>query len=295
MTAPIMDVRDFGDALVRTGDLDPVYIAMRSARLPEPQLCRTLLAYWCFYHLGAAAWLSEWEDQDYWHFMKVAARNPSTMAPNNRANYWRPEHHAPQFDRWPRASERRHFRGAKCVQAVEWLQERATLGPESLVQHIATLKTERQVMDRVQRWPMFGPWIAFKAADMLERVYGAEVKFDPNIGLLYESPRAGLEQLAHWAGTTAVDKSPRALYTNLLTYFSARRAPPSHDRPCGPQEVETILCKWDSHSRGGYRIGKDIREVSHALAGWGATADKMMMALRPAVQELRTYEERRAA
>src|ERR1700722_11837643 len=46
----------FGDALIAIGDLDPAYIALVGAKLPEPQQCRLLLAY-ALYDLGFAAWL----------------------------------------------------------------------------------------------------------------------------------------------------------------------------------------------------------------------------------------------
>ena len=70
-----LDVQAFGDALITTQDLDPVYCAIYHARLPEPQLCRLLLAYWCFYHLGVAASISEKEHGDFWEWMRVAAVN----------------------------------------------------------------------------------------------------------------------------------------------------------------------------------------------------------------------------
>ena len=169
-----------------------------------------------------------------------------------------------------RAAERRHFRGQKCVDAVEWLAQHH---PESWVRNLIDQGTDAKVMTEVQSWPMFGPWIAFKAADMMERVYGAKIAFDPNIGLMYDEPRKSLEMLAY-----DFHKDLQTVYTKLLTYFSARRAPPNCDRYCGPQEAETILCKHKSHRNGHYEVGKDIREVRHALAGWGETAEKMLAA-----------------
>jgi hypothetical protein len=74
---------------------------------------------------------------------------------------------------------------------------------------------------------------------------------------------------------TEQSQSPRAIYDNLLGYFSNRKAPPRFDRPCGAAEVETILCKWKSTRGGRYFIGKDIQEVRHALSGWGTTAENL--------------------
>jgi hypothetical protein len=254
------DIREFGDALINTGDIDPIYIAMVEAKLPPSQLARALLAYWCFYNLGVSAWISEQED--YWHWMKVAAANNTS-----------PRDLGLPSDRWPRGSERRHFRGTKCINAVEWLSRH---DPRALVERLAGLETEHAIIARTNGWPMFGPWIGFKIADMMERVWGAPIRFSRNIGLMYDGPRAGLELLGATPSFIAQDRRPEALYGGLLNYFSSRKAPPTYDRACGPQEVETILCKWKSHRGGHYEQGKDTREMRHALQGWGPTAEKML-------------------
>jgi hypothetical protein len=245
----------FGNALIRSRDLDPVYCALYGAQLLEPVLSRLLLAYLSFYHLGLAAWLSEHEGDSYWAVMLVAAKNETP---------------SPLGGRWPRSSERRHFRGVKCVNAVNWLR-RNYPAPEGAIRSLLNCKTEKHVIDRVSRWPMFGPWAGFKAADLLERCVGHPLQFDPNIGLLYAEPRAGLDMLA-----AELNQPPRVIYNNLLSYFSAHKAPPRDDRPCGAAEVESVLCKFKSMRGGHYFVGKDIKEVRHALQGWGTTAEKLL-------------------
>ncbi len=264
-----MGIQEFGDALIRTKDLDPLYVGLVGANLPRDQLARYLLAYLCFYHAGSAAWISEHRGGDYWHFMGIAAKNETGPASYNLPS-----------ERWPRAAERRHFRGQKCVRAVEWLSKRA---PEWWWVSLTDLKTGHEVMTYVQSWPMFGPWVAFKAADMMERVWGLPVAFDHELGLMYEEPRAALDLLVGGRDQTLIGVSqehnnPRWWYDNLLTYFSARRAPPRLDRACGPQEVETVLCKWKSYVGGHYWVGKDVHEQRAALAGWGETARRILRA-----------------
>ena len=284
MAGETMGVVEFGRALVKTQDLDPVYVAIWGAKLPEPQLCRLLLAYWCFYHLGAAAWLSQWEGEEFWTFMGVAAIN-------NRREGRPCDMPCPmQFDAWPRAAERRHFRGQKCVTAVAWLRDQCPgdpqsgHGPEEWVRMLSCSPlTERAIMDTVQGWPMFGPWIAFKVADMMERVYGAQVRFDPDLGLMYEEPRRALDLLAVGMGPgeppiPGVAPGQRWWYAYLGAQLRGLAAPPAHDRPCGPQEVETVLCKWKSHANGHYWVGKDTHEVRHGLRGWGDTAERLLAA-----------------
>jgi hypothetical protein len=252
-----MDIKAFGTALVQTKDLDPVYVAIVGAKLPGPQLCRCLLAYWCFYHLGSAAWLSEQEGEDYWRWMRVAATN---MLPPPG-----PE------ERWPRMPERRHFRGVRAEESVGFLSRKT---PVERVWGLTAFKTEKEIMDKVQEWPLFGPWIAFKAADMIERCGRVPIKFSGDIGLVYDEPRSALDMLVDLGGVG----TPEDWYAALLQHFSNAPAPPLYDRDCGPQEVETILCKWKSHMRGHYPVGKDTKETRHALEGWGDTAHRMLLA-----------------
>lgn len=280
-----LGIQEFGDALIRTRDLDPVYVGLVGAKLDKPQLARWLLAYWCFYHVGAASFLSEWEGGDFWHFMKAAAENQ--YGPADPSLHWLPNRvpHVPADSRWPRAAERRHFRGEKCVQAIRWLQNESAGIPEAPVMDLTRgcppNLSEKDIMARVQLWPMFGPWIAFKAADMMERVWGLPVQFDRNLGLMYEEPRAALTMMLSNRVVDVEVPGTRLdetwYYNRLLTYFSPRTAPPG-GRPCGPQEVETILCKWKSHMGGHYWVGKDVHEQRQALVGWGETAERVLRA-----------------
>jgi hypothetical protein len=273
-----MDVRTFGDLLITTRDLDPAYVGLWGANLPRPQLARWLLAYWCFYHVGVASWMSEREGWKFWEVMEVAARNESGPPVGD-------------LQRWPRAAERRHFRGQKCVDAVTWFAAgRGKNNPEGYVLQFTQSGpwTEKQIMKEVQTWPMFGPWIAFKAADMLERVVGVQVKFDSNLGLMYDEPRAALDILVELKPFFGADENNISTgvptegwnrekwYNALMLHFHAKKAPPVNDRVCGPQELETVLCKWKSYMGGHYHLGKDIREHRAALAGWGSTASLML-------------------
>lgn len=256
-----MDIIEFGEALIRTRDLDPVYCAVHDAKLPRDQLYRWLLAYWCFYHVGAASWLSEHKGAEYWDWMHKAAEN-KTVTPVNAVD-----------GRWPRAAERRHFRGPKCVEAVKQLRD--VYGKPELAVRDLILPSEKAILRKIKDWYLFGSWIGFKAADMLERCAGAQVSFDPNIGLMYSEPRKGLELWAEVSGA-GVALSIEEHYAGLLEHFAAIKAPPALDRPCGPQEVETILCRFKSYWHGQYWVGKDIKEHREALVGWGKTADRLL-------------------
>lgn len=257
----LMSITEFGEALLNTGDLDPVYIALHGARMDRAQLERWCVAYWCFYHAGAASYLSALEGEEFWVMMLRAAAN-ETSPPVKPG------------ERWPRASERRYFRGPKCIKAVEWMANRWER-PEDLVDHlvgmsqpVGAVRTEKSVMEAVAEMPLFGPWIGFKVADMMERVLGLHVRFSPDIGLIYKEPRAALDLLCE----NGHYNTAQGAYEHVSMWFEKHPAPPDLERPCGTQEVETILCKFKSHCNGHYRVGKDISEVHHALEGWGDVA-----------------------
>jgi hypothetical protein len=42
-------------------------------------------------------------------------------------------------------------------------------------------------------------------------------------------------------------------------------APPRRERLIGPQEAETILCKWKSYLNGHYQIGEDTESCEKGL------------------------------
>jgi hypothetical protein len=73
--------------------------------------------------------------------------------------------------------------------------------------------------------------------------------------------------------------SPTRALAELERHFHRFPAPPTNDRPCGVQEIETILCKFKASLGGSYWIGRDIHEVRKALTGWGLTAATMLAAM----------------
>src|SRR5215831_11849746 len=109
----ILDPLEFGLQLIDTGDLDPVYIALyRNGWLRYDQLQRLCVAYWCYYHLGVAAQISESAGKGFWGAMEHGLLT------------------------CPRGTERRHFRGIKATQAVQALRDRFPQ-PEALVSYLA--------------------------------------------------------------------------------------------------------------------------------------------------------------
>lgn len=274
-----LPIEKFGEALIQSGDLDPVYIGLSA--VPVGQRERWLVAYWCFYHAGAACHLSELEGSRFWSAMMIAARN---------------EKPTPTGERWPRSAERRHFRGRQAIEAVDALRERWELDPEGIPHYIAggedgwnsAGEPAALVIDRARELRGFGPWIAFKCADMLERCLNVPIVFDEAAVFMFRDPALACDML--WEQRVApiartklneIERRHRVV-SKLAEAFSHLKAPPGRDRAINIQEVETVLCKWKSHLNGHYPLGKDTREVRHGLASWAArcnTAARMLKAM----------------
>lgn len=285
----------FGKALLETGDLDPVYVAVAQASLGAQELAQLLVAYWCLYHLGAAARLAELPRLKFWRALEAAARNDGKG----------PVRSAAQDGRWPRGSERRHWRGQQAVNSVKSLRDLALDDAEGWLTYLAEgdrgsagPSTARGnavqlVIERAREVTGFGPWIAFKVADMLERVAGYNVNFagctlffyaEPREGGLYM--RCGGQPPAPERHTWDAPKFEREVH-RWVQRFARFPAPPlrglhARRRQVNVQEVETIFCKFKAHVRGHYPVGKDTREVLHGLEGWGDLA----AALRKPVAKL---------
>jgi hypothetical protein len=268
-----LPIDQFGHHLLETHDLDPIYTGLKNVQWSEDQLHRWLVAYWCFYHAGAACWLSESKGEHFWTAMRKAAENVSP---------------APNGGRWPRGSERRHFRGQQGIAAVLDLQERYGDAPEDMVGYIigpyrAPEPLPFQVVaERAKEHRAFGPWIAFKVADMMDRVVGVPVDFDKAAIFMFDDPITGALMLWRKMALKLPDTELRhstimpKKFDDTIEYvvmylkdkFRSYDAPPTGDRKVNLQEIETILCKWKSHMSGHYPLYNDIDEIHYGLDDW---------------------------
>lgn len=243
-----MNCVDFGTALLKHGDLDPLYTVLWSAQLPRKQLGRFILAYSCLYHAGASAYCCE--SKDFWGCLDYLRRQG------------------------PRGTERRHWRGSLAIKSLESLSRET---PENVLKHWFNSRDFNKVFDNVQQYAGFGPWIAFKIADLAERTGYAEVRnFTPSCLNIYSEPKKGAALFMYGDTERSIDDAELGVVVvTLQQYFSHYKAPPIYDRRIGVQEVETILCKWKSHMNGRYLLGKDTCEIFHHLHGWGDLADEL--------------------
>lgn len=261
------DVLEFGRELIETGDLDPVYIVVHQASksMPIGKLQAWLVAYWCFYHCGTASWIVD--QPNYWDAFAGAAATK--------------EH--------PRSSERRHFRGANAIKAVRHLRGLRD-SPANIVWGLGHCNEKpllAEVVRRAKKLHGFGDWIAFKIADMLERLGLCPVEFSTqDIFGMYESPTLGAILISDLLGSTqtlsVLEKCSSAL-NHLNDGLGYLAAPPRFERMINVQEIETICCKFVAHFKGRYKVGKDIAEVKHGLmlyARKSRTAQQLLRAGR---------------
>lgn len=231
----------FGTALLNTLDLDPLYVLLAEAEpiLGEAKLKRWLLAYWCFYSADTASRIVE--QRDFYSGMFTALQQ-----------------------NWPHGRERRHFRGAAAAKALKYLVNFGS--PEQVVDYMTQGSDFQFVASRVQQFPLFGPWISWKVADMAERVLALPIDFsDATLGI-YRDPVQGAAYIKfHDKHHPITLEELDAVVEMVNAYFNQRTAPPYHDRIINIQEVETILCKYKAHCLWHYYPGMDIDEIAEGL------------------------------
>lgn len=241
----MMDVMEFGKALLKTEDLDPVYSMLVNSGESWDWLARFCLCYWCFYDAGFAARCADLTSPSAYYKLMCEA------VPKGR-----------------RGAERRHFRGAAAYNAIQALQK---LGkPEKIVQSFFITLDYQQCDERIQRLPLFGPWISWKVCDMGERVLGFQVNFASASLAIYKDPRQGAALLLYGDWQHSISDKDLAQIVRCVVRNFNFKAPPRYDRRFNIQEAETVLCKYKAYTKGHYWVGKDIKDVTESLALVGA-------------------------
>lgn len=257
-----MDVYTFGRKLIASNDLDPVYVMLWEANLDDYTLKRWLLAYWCFYHSGTASWIATANtEKNFWVRFKTASASSS----------------------FPRCTERRHFRGELAQKTTNFLEKK---GVDRLFEPIVgTVWQADSLIHYVKTWVGFGPWIAFKVADMIERVGIASVEFNTDTIELFDSPREGAQ--LHFAEHARQHKT--TMPSNIVSWSIHKiceslkdlNAPPDYARQINVQEAETILCKWKSYLNGHYQIGEDLTSLRRSLKNFVCPLSRKLLKAVP--------------
>jgi hypothetical protein len=213
--------------------------------------------------MGTAAWIvdapKELGEVGYWSRMIAAAGSKD----------------------YPRCPERRHFRGQNALKSVTWLKGQGIAGLfDPLLASPSGGWSAYDGMFLVRQWVGFGPWIAFKVADMLERLGIVPVTFSP-AEALYDSPREAAEILWDTEGKPVTGDVGEWAVNRILTELKGIKAPPRYEREISPAEAETILCKHKSYLNGRYHVGEDIEACRKSLFRFpkGKTAQRLIRAM----------------
>lgn len=256
----------FGQYLLDTFDLDPLYVILAQSGMNDNQLKRWLLAYWIFYTAGVSSRLSEESNpHDYYDLMRYGNGN-----------------------QWPRGHERRHMRGETCYKTIDAL---ASYGPpEKVVDRLTSGRTFDNHTKIVSRFYGFGTWISFKIYDMMERVLRIQTDIN-NVNLyIYRDPVKGAALWEFGDQNHDITQDELGCVVDcLLRMFRGNLAPPYLDRPLSPMEIETILCKAKSNYNGHYPLGNDVIDIYDGLPYWGDTAQELSRLLEPLYQIWANY------
>jgi len=240
------DIFSFIQEKLRIDDVEPMYTAIMRSGLSRKTRMKLCFAEGLADHLGLASRMAEGDD--FWA--------------NARA----------YVAQGQRGGARRHFRGSVAIDALRRFERKFP----DVTEFFSELPEDYFEAKRfIISLPQFGPFSAFKIADMAERTCGVFVDFS-KVGLkdFAKFPQRGAGLAAEFLSTS--QHRPCAdweVYENLLRYRWVKKAPPLFDRPLNAQELETCFCNY-GHSKWhapGYE-GKELRKL---LAGYGKLAEKI--------------------
>lgn len=260
--------QSFAKKLFRTEEADPGYMMLARADLPTSQKMRFMVAWCTYYNPGIAAHASERKSSaSFWSYLY-------SMYPVAQ-----------------RASERRHFRGAVGMKAIQAWEQRFK-DPERMVEWIFG-PTYFDVRSNAKSVPQIGTYFVWKFADVQERVFRLPCDFT---GASQYSPKVPQE------GAKLIDYSTTAAYDKIIRYFgrNGMLAPPHYDRPMNMQEAETVCCIFHQYVGGSYWQGsRTAKAITRLLNSPCRTSEHMARVLAagpgaPRVDANSTIEEMKA-
>jgi hypothetical protein len=242
--------REFALTLFRTRDADPGYVALAGAGLSKAQQCRFAVAWCTYYNLGIAAKASELKGAAFWGYLSSL------------------------YDTAPRASERRHFRGAAGRTAMaHWELDYDT--PEDMAVRIFQARpTYEDVRRLVRPVPQMGDYFVWKWCDLYEVILGVHVDCTSEFAAKHSPP-------------TPQDGA-KAIFPDLSVYEAYRQikmhlqennitAPPHHKRPADINEAETVCCVYKQMVSGKYDYGlRTAKAMKRLQSVESATAHRMV-------------------
>lgn len=219
--------RKFSELMFGLEDADPGYMLLRRADMPRAKKLRYVLAWCTFYNPGLAARACDYQGAEFYEFLR-------SVYPTAK-----------------RASERRHFRGAAGLKALQQWQHLYPR-PEALVEACFG-PTYLHVRNNMKHMAQMGDYFYWKLADVQDTVFGDPVDFTGCERYMPKVPKQGAHIISNLEENLDGDlETTMQLVTRHIRDISY---PVKAGRKLALQEAETVCCVFKQHYVGDYRFG----------------------------------------
>lgn len=228
------DWRGFATRMFELEDADPGYVLLKRAKLPYNQKLRYILAWCAYYNPGIAAVASQYVGGEFYRYLR-------SVYPTAK-----------------RASERRHFRGAAGLKALQDWEDYYPRA-EQMVEDCYS-DTYRGVRKNMQDMTQMGDYFYWKLADVWDTVFDKPVDFTGCEQFMPKVPKQGAQIISdmEWPGAdTSFGKEELVSVMRRITghiktvdYSGVKGA-----RALALQESETVCCVFKQHVVGDYFLG----------------------------------------
>lgn len=243
------DWKAFATLLFKIEDADPGYMLLARAKLTEPQKLRYVLAWCTFYNPGLAAKASDYQGAKFYEYLRHV------------------------YPKAKRASERRHFRGAAGLKALDQWQALYPQ-PEAMVE-ACWGKSYLQVRKNMKHMAQMGDYFYWKLADIQDTVFNETVDFTGCEQYMPKVPKQGAQMIGDYLNLWSLD----LIMHDVTKHVSAMKHPFAPYRPLALQEAETVCCVYKQHVVGDYRFGyRTAKAVARltAMLNETPTAQKLL-------------------
>jgi Alpha-glutamyl/putrescinyl thymine pyrophosphorylase clade 2 len=238
--------QDFARGLFDNEEADPAYYMLARSELPLRTQQRYVVAMFStYYHHGLAGIAAQYQGRNFWDYL------------------------AGIYNGAPRASERRHFRGAAGMKALRTMRKLFP-HPEDMVEYLVA-PTYLEVRDKVKSLPsiLVGDYFIWKYADAQDCVFSIPCDFTGAEKFSSTVPVEGAKLIGP-------GKPIEQVYAEIVSVLKPRKAPPFFVRPCLLQEAETVCCFWHKVHMGKYHFGAATAKAYGDLSAYPCAINRAL-------------------
>jgi len=230
----ITNWRELSEAVILTGDLDPLYdftVAVKKDR-GDLWTARFVTHLLTFYDVGGACHAADLTSE---------------------GSFW--DYVISNYDDFPRGTNRRHSRGdlgRKYVTNCEKIGSPSVFLESAWAPNYTALT---KVFQDKFHGCGYGPYFVWKVMDYQDRVLGRPVKLE-----LHEAVRHMPDEAKKGATLLWPDVPLLGVLSGMTRFLSRFTAPGLRNRQCGLSEAETMLCALRGWYNGDYSVGQDLAE-----------------------------------